>query len=329
MLLLLGANRGGPATPINTVAPAVTGNPYPGSVLTTTNGTWTASPSSYAYQWKRDGTSIGGATASTYTLVDADNGHGVRCIVTAVNANGSTPAGSNVVAVLAWTPLALGSALKGWWDARNVKNEAGTVALNGETVKTLTDLSGNSKHMLYDTALSVFPKLRTAKTDANFGPSDALEFDGSQLVTAVAIAPGQPFTAWVVARNDVGDKVMLGGEIPSFGLYTASGSGQAAWQAGNFLGSTAVTLGLWAIHIGRFNHAVDGNSKLRVDGADADVDDPGAQSPAQVAVGDYANQDHGMTGFLAEAAIVAGAMSDADIARLEHYLSHKWTVDAL
>jgi len=82
--------------PVNTVAPNVTGAAYVGDILTTTNGTWTGSPSSYAYQWKRGATNIGTNT-NTYTLVSADAGTNITCIVTATNANGSTPATSNVV----------------------------------------------------------------------------------------------------------------------------------------------------------------------------------------------------------------------------------------
>jgi hypothetical protein len=62
-----------------------------GSVCTTTTGNWTGSPTSYTYQWTRNGTNIAGATAATYTLVAADvPGHQIRCVVTATNATGST-----------------------------------------------------------------------------------------------------------------------------------------------------------------------------------------------------------------------------------------------
>lgn len=95
-----GAGSGGPA---NTVAPAITGTPTQGSTLSTTNGTWTNSPSSYAYQWQRDTASngifsnIGSATANTYLLVQADIGNQLRCVVTATNGSGSVPANSNTV----------------------------------------------------------------------------------------------------------------------------------------------------------------------------------------------------------------------------------------
>jgi hypothetical protein len=81
--------------PVNTVAPNVTGNTYVGDVLTTTDGTWTGTPTSYSYQWKRGATNIG-TNANTYTLVSADANTNITCVVTATNATGSTNATSNV-----------------------------------------------------------------------------------------------------------------------------------------------------------------------------------------------------------------------------------------
>jgi len=83
------------AVPVNTALPGITGGDTIGSVLTTTNGTWTNSPTSYAYQWKRGATNIG-TNANTYTLVTADAGTNITCVVTATNAIGSTNATSGI-----------------------------------------------------------------------------------------------------------------------------------------------------------------------------------------------------------------------------------------
>jgi hypothetical protein len=83
--------------PVNTIAPAVTGTPTETETLTTTNGTWDNAPTSYTYQWQRDAVNIAAATANTYTLVAADVGTDIRCVVTATNAAGSTPANSNTI----------------------------------------------------------------------------------------------------------------------------------------------------------------------------------------------------------------------------------------
>lgn len=94
------------APPANTVAPAVTGTPAKTDTLTTTNGTWTNTPTGYTYQWQRDVagngvySNIGAATSSTYVLASADVGCNVRCVVTATNSGGSVSANSNSVGLV-------------------------------------------------------------------------------------------------------------------------------------------------------------------------------------------------------------------------------------
>jgi hypothetical protein len=87
-----------PAAPVNSTLPEITGSAIVTNVLTTDDGTWTGSPTSYAYQWKRGATNIG-TNANTYTLVNADAGQSITCVVTATNGGGSTPATSNAVQI--------------------------------------------------------------------------------------------------------------------------------------------------------------------------------------------------------------------------------------
>ncbi len=68
--------------PVNSVLPAVTGTKTVGQTLTSSSGTWSMSPS-YAYQWRRTGVPITGATASTHLLVAGDLGATMSCTVTA------------------------------------------------------------------------------------------------------------------------------------------------------------------------------------------------------------------------------------------------------
>jgi hypothetical protein len=85
-----------PTTPVNIGAPVVTGTATVGQTLSCSTGTWSASPTGYAYQWLRGGAEIGSATANTYELVLDDLGELISCEVTASNGEGSgTPAESN------------------------------------------------------------------------------------------------------------------------------------------------------------------------------------------------------------------------------------------
>ena len=93
-----GGGGGGAIPPSNTVAPVISGSSDIGSVLSTTDGTWSGTiPITYTYQWKRNGVSILGATASTYTLVVADYNLPITCEVTATNIAGSASATSNAI----------------------------------------------------------------------------------------------------------------------------------------------------------------------------------------------------------------------------------------
>jgi hypothetical protein len=95
------------APPTDTAVPAVSGTTQQGQTLTASTGTWTGSPTSYAYQWQDCDTSgnsciaINGATSSTYMLASGDVGETVRAQVTATNSGGSASATSAQTAAIA------------------------------------------------------------------------------------------------------------------------------------------------------------------------------------------------------------------------------------
>lgn len=92
--------------PVNLTAPVASGgDPFVGNTLSVTDGTWTNAPTGFAYQWTRDGSPIGSATASTYLLVTADEGALIRCEVTASNSAGdSAPEPSNALGPIFTVP---------------------------------------------------------------------------------------------------------------------------------------------------------------------------------------------------------------------------------
>ena len=65
-----------------TVAPTISGTSKVGSTLTASAGTWTPEPTAVTYQWSRNGASIDGATAGSYTLTPADAGAVISVTVT-------------------------------------------------------------------------------------------------------------------------------------------------------------------------------------------------------------------------------------------------------
>jgi hypothetical protein len=96
--------------PANTALPSVSGTPQVGNALNGSNGSWTGSPTSYAFQWKRCDSAgancgdIGNATGSSYTPVSADAGSTVRLTVAATNAGGTTLAVSAATSTIAAAP---------------------------------------------------------------------------------------------------------------------------------------------------------------------------------------------------------------------------------
>ena len=98
--------------PSNTAIPTVTGSAEQGQTLTTSNGSWSGSPTGYQYGWEdcdnsgNNCTSISDATGSTYTLTSGDVGHTIRSVVTVSNDGGSATASSGRTAVVTVPPPA-------------------------------------------------------------------------------------------------------------------------------------------------------------------------------------------------------------------------------
>lgn len=93
--------------PANTSAPTVSGTTIESQTLTEAHGSWTNSPTGFAYQWldcDSAGSScspIAGATAQSYILTASDVGHTVRVQETASNTDGpSSPASSAATGVV-------------------------------------------------------------------------------------------------------------------------------------------------------------------------------------------------------------------------------------
>jgi hypothetical protein len=97
------------SAPTNTSLPQATGTTGVGQTLSASTGTWSGSPTSYAYQWKRCDTagatcaSISGGTAQTFSLTTTDVGHTLRVDVAAFNTGGSALATSTQTGVVATT----------------------------------------------------------------------------------------------------------------------------------------------------------------------------------------------------------------------------------
>ena len=103
LLILSSGTASDSNAPINTVAPAISGTLVVGNVLSCSTGTWTSDTGiipPYTYQWYRGVTLLVGETNNTYTLVQADAGQNMKCVVTACDSDGCTNANSNSVYII-------------------------------------------------------------------------------------------------------------------------------------------------------------------------------------------------------------------------------------
>jgi Right handed beta helix region len=95
-----------PAPPSNTAPPTISGQTVQGQTVSATKGTWSGTPTSFAYQWRacdssgNTCTNLSGASAPTYTLTSGDVGHTLRAVVTATNAAGSAAGTSAATGVV-------------------------------------------------------------------------------------------------------------------------------------------------------------------------------------------------------------------------------------
>jgi alpha-tubulin suppressor-like RCC1 family protein len=109
--------------PVNASPPAISGTRIVGQRLACSTGTWTNSPTGFAYQWFADGAPTAGQTGPMHVIAAGEAGHQLTCRVTASNAGGSasatsapvTPASGPPSPVIATGPLAVlgGQSLRG------------------------------------------------------------------------------------------------------------------------------------------------------------------------------------------------------------------------
>jgi hypothetical protein len=95
-----GSGQAARSAPVSTASPTLSGTAQQGQTLSTSNGGWSGTPTSYTYAWSRcdangsSCTTIAGATSASYTAVADDVGHALRVTVTAKDSTGSGTATS-------------------------------------------------------------------------------------------------------------------------------------------------------------------------------------------------------------------------------------------
>lgn len=237
----LGGLGSGAIKPVNTVLPVISGTVLTGQTLSTTDGTWTGTPTiTYTYQWKRNGSSIGGATNSTYQLTSTDSGATITVTVTATNAGGSTAATSAGVNTLA-------TSLVSYWKLDESSNGSGAVTRNdshgtnhltdNNTVASGTGKISNAAAFVYanNEALTIADASQTGLDPlaSDFSVSFWLYVNSFAefIETAVAKRTGGG-TGWSISFRDNGASTIVvhdGTNTVGSGVYQSAGLATGAW----------------------------------------------------------------------------------------------------
>jgi len=254
-----------PSAPANTSLPAISGETIQGQALTTSNGSWSNSPSSYRYQWEdcnssgASCSSISGATSSSYTLAGSDVGDTIRVIVTAANAGGSTPATSAASAVVSSSapsapantslPAISGTAQQGdtlTTSSGSWSNSPSSYGYEWEDCNgsggSCVGISGASSSSYTVQASDVGSTIRSVVTATNAGGSTSASSAATASVSGTGSGSG-------AAPDDTGVPVVSGQAVvggtfnASDGIWSGSPSSYGyQWQQCNWQGDGCVNI---------------------------------------------------------------------------------------
>jgi hypothetical protein len=186
-----GTGRAAGTGPVNAGTPTISGAAQEGQTLTVSNGSWSGTPTSYAYAWAQCDASggscsaISGATAATYKPVTTDVGHTLRATVTATNDGGSAQATSAPSAVVSGA-------------AAPTNTAAPTISGSLQVGSTLTATEGSWAGAPTGFAFT------WSRCDANGDSCATIDGATSNTYKLSQAAEGRAFRVSVVATNGVG-----------------------------------------------------------------------------------------------------------------------------
>jgi hypothetical protein len=255
--------------PRNLVAPSIIGSGVTGSPLTTDNGSWSGSPTSYTYQWQisNDGSNnwvnIEGATANSYSPSNLNINKFIRVVVIAQNSNGfGLPKASDVSPQIYEPSFPALANLLAFWKLDNTSDSTGDNNLTN--VNNATFVNG---------------KIGNA----------ALCTNGSYFTSNAQINSAFSLSCWFkTTQTGATNRFMTGNETPGGNylfLMEHAGRVYANWRGASQIGPNPVD-----INDGQWHHAVltwdESILKLYVDGELSDsANNSGSVTPVTIPVG--------------------------------------------
>lgn len=210
--------------PTNTAEPRISGTATEGQTLSTTSGSWSGSPTAFAYQWVRCGSNGGrsdgsdcafadGATSSSYTLSAADVGRRIRVRVSATNAYGTKTVASNPTGTV-----------KSASSGRPVNTAEPVISGTPAAGQTLTTTPGS-----WSSSTSFSTSYRWVRCGSDGGKSDGSNCSSISGATSSTFTPGaseigRRLRVRVTARNASGSTTVASNPTAVIGPAAPAGT---------------------------------------------------------------------------------------------------------
>ena len=180
--------------------PTITGTAKVGSELTATAGVWAPAPVALRYQWLRNGTTISGATTSTYGITPSDLGATLSVAVTGTKTGydevtkTSAPTGTVVAGTLtAATPVLTGSGQVGSAETVTVGTWGpGTVTKKYQWYVADVAVSGATASTFIPPATALGKTIRVKVTGSKSGYTTVGKLSAPVTVTEGTLTAGTP-----------------------------------------------------------------------------------------------------------------------------------------
>lgn len=290
--------------PQNLSVPTISGNTA-GAAITSTNGTWTGSPTAYSYKWQvsDDGLTgwadIGGATSATYTPDSGDEDKFVRVQVTAINSNGSSLPASSAASEAIEVPAFPSGAVAFW------------------KLADLTDATGNGNTLTNNNVVTFAAgKIGDA---AVFESGNGMYLSEGAGLNGGGSETGYTFAAWFLA-NTSGSMSISADDADQQGWFLTSGGldlvfmwATSSWQAyPNYLVYEGVLTALTWHHFA-MTLAVDGTLKVYCDSILLETISDAEWSPGHIKFGKHLFDSSEMDGKIDAVGIWNRALSALEI----------------
>ena len=325
---LLGSLLASPA-PENTINPIVFGIAKNGETLTTTNGTWDYTPTTFTYQWQNNGVNINLATSKTYLTAYTDIGDNVRCVVTALSEQGLSPTNSNdlpIVSQISGTNLAF------WGIASDTTS---IIPRSSSASSSVSEWISANENGINAVQISAGLQPSTGVTSENGLNTLFFQNDNLYLPSTLNYLPSGNSTIFVVVKATSQDSFLR--RIIAFGNGTSPRLNIGYTESSNYLEFRSSSSGAGALNTSFtpsdlniirtqrdgsvLNMSVNGSTPVSNNNG-LDANDVNAISIG----GNSAGSGFSLVGEIAEVIIYDTALTTGQISDIETYLSNKHNI---